>query len=130
MTTDAARSTPADLLFAKDAGVASQRVPVNMFETAEAVVLVAPMPGVSSEDVEVTVELDRVHVHAALRTAAPKEYLLHEWDYGSFDRSIDLPGVHAGPITATLGKGQLAVSIARDGGRVEGTRVVIHPTQV
>jgi HSP20 family molecular chaperone IbpA len=127
---EAARSTHTDLLFAKEAGAASQRVPVNMFETAEAVVVVAPMPGVSAEDIEVAVEPDRVRIHAALRTAAPKEYLLHEWDYGSFDRSVELPGLHTGAITATLGKGQLAVSIGREGDRAPGTRVVIHPTQV
>jgi HSP20 family molecular chaperone IbpA len=117
-----------ELLLGKQAEHEPQRVPVNMFETAEAVVLVAPMPGVSPEDVEIVVEPDRVRLHAGLRSPAPKEYLLHEWDYGSFDRAVDLPSIYRGPITATLGKGQLAVSIGRDGERSTGTRVVIHPT--
>jgi len=128
--TDPSRATQADMLLAKEQDHGSQRVPINMFETPEAVVLVAPMPGVSPDDVEVTVEAERVHLHAGLRTAAPKDYLLHEWDYGSFDRAVDLPGTYRGPITATLGKGQLAVSIAREGERSPGTRVVVHPTSV
>jgi HSP20 family molecular chaperone IbpA len=127
---DTNRAQRDELLLAKDTAQQGQRVPVNMFETAEAVVLVAPMPGVSPEDVEIVVEPDRVRLHAGLRTPAPKDYVLHEWDYGSFDRAVDLPSIYRGQITATLGKGQLAVSIARDGERSTGTRVVIHPTSV
>ena len=126
-TSDETRTRHDDLLLAKDQATTTQRIPINMYETSEAIVLVAPMPGVAADDVEVVVEPDRVHVHAGLRSPAPKEYLLHEWEYGAFDRAVELPRVYRGPISATLGKGQLAVSITREGERSTGTRVVVHP---
>ncbi len=105
----------------------SQSIPVNMYETTDALVIVAPMPGVSAEDVEVSVDGDTVLLRAALRTAAPKTYLLHEWEYGLYERSVDLPGPYRGPISATLGHGQLAVSLKREGSRASDGSP-IHPT--
>src|SRR3954451_2317014 len=44
-----------------------QRVPLNMYETTEALVLVLPLPGVMADDVTIDIEDDRVHVNAAQR---------------------------------------------------------------
>jgi HSP20 family molecular chaperone IbpA len=90
-----------------------QRILVNGYLTSESVVLVAPMPGVQAEDVEIAVDGNVVTMRAALRTDAPKDYFLHEWDYGDYERTIELPQPVGEPITATLGNGQLAVSLAR-----------------
>src|SRR6059058_5619816 len=38
-----------------------QRVPLNMYETTEALVLVLPLPGVMADDVTIDIEDDRVH---------------------------------------------------------------------
>src|SRR5690349_21154345 len=81
----------------------AQRMPVNVNEATDALVLVAPMPAVSAEDVEITRRGDRLRVLAHLRSAAPREYILHEWEYGLYDREIDLPSGFTGPMTATLG---------------------------
>jgi HSP20 family protein len=105
-----------------------QRVPVNMYETEDALVIVAPMPGVTADDVEIVVEADQLTVKAQLRSAAPgKHYVMHEWDYGGYERSVPLPKVFHGEVTASLGNGQLAVSIGREGQRPTGARHVVRP---
>jgi HSP20 family molecular chaperone IbpA len=103
-----------------------QPVPVNMYESRGALVIVAPLPGVMADDVEVGVEPGRVIIRAAMRTAAPKDYLLHEWHYGPYERALDVPEGFGGAATATFGNGQLAVSIAREGERTAGP-IVISP---
>lgn len=69
-------------------GGETQRVPVNVYETDNAVVIVAPLPGVMPEDVSVTVEAGQVTITASMRSPAPKDYLVHEWHYGPFERAV------------------------------------------
>jgi HSP20 family protein len=105
-----------------------QRVPVNVYETDEALVIVAPMPGVTADDVEIVVEADRLTVRAEVRAAAPtKHYVMHEWDYGGYERSVPLPADFHGDVTASLGNGQLAVSVSRTGHPRPGDRHIVHP---
>ncbi|MCB1004410.1 MAG: Hsp20/alpha crystallin family protein [Acidimicrobiales bacterium] len=111
-----------------DAGAGPQHIPLNVYETTDAVVIVAPMPGVRDDDVAVSVDEDGcLQLSARLRTAAPKDYLLHEWDYGAYERSYALPAGFAGPVTASLGNGQLAVRVERLGARPTGEPVVVQP---
>jgi HSP20 family molecular chaperone IbpA len=105
------RPHPQELGMAQE--LVTQRIVVNGYTTAEAIVLVAPMPGVVADDVEIVVEGTSVTLRAALRTDAPKDYFLHEWDYGAYERTIELPEPVGEPVTASLGNGQLAVSLAR-----------------
>lgn len=107
-------------------GVEAQHVPVNMYETEGAVVIVAPLPGVMADDVEVTLEPGRATIRAAMRTAAIKDYVLHEWHYGPYERTVELPDGFGSEGAATLGKGQLALRIAR--GEAPPEPVVIQPT--
>lgn len=118
-------STPAGngtVLDGGDSSAGPQRVPLNVYETTEAVVIVAPMPGIQAEDIGVAVEAGTLRLAARLRTAAPKDYLLHEWDYGAYEREYDLPAGFDGPVSASLGNGQLAVRVERAGDR--GTAAV------
>ncbi len=101
-----------------------QRVPVNMYEADEAVVVVAPLPGVMPDDIEVEVQGRRLSIRAGMRTMAPKNYLLHEWHYGPFERSVDLPGGFGGPAEASFGNGQLAVRVTRGDGGTSDRRTV------
>jgi len=94
-----------------------QRVPVNMYETEGAVVLMLPMPGVMADDVSIDIEDDRVHVNAAQRTPAEKDYISHEWHYGPYERMVTVPEGFGGPASATFGNGQLAIRIERGDGR-------------
>src|SRR4051812_46910537 len=91
-----------------------QMLPLNVYETNDSIVLVAPMPAVQPDDVRVTVESGTVKIAADCRTDAPKDYLLHEWHYGPYERAFELPndfGFHGGD--ASLGNGQLAVRVRR-----------------
>ena len=86
-----------------------QPVPVNVYEASGAVVVVAPLPAVQADDV--TVELDGTHLRfwAHLRSAAPRDYLVHEWDYGGYERLLELPDGYGAGLEATLANGQLAI---------------------
>ena len=92
----------------------TQVLPLNVYETDDAMVLVAPMPAVQPDDVHVTIESGTVRIAADCRTAAPKDYLVHEWHYGPYERSYELPNDFGfGGGDASLGNGQLAVRVRR-----------------
>ncbi len=91
-------------------------VPVNVYEAGEALVVVAPLPGVQAEDVDVSLEGARLRIAAAMRSPAAKEYLVHEWHYGPYERVVDLPDGFGGGGTATFGNGQLAIRLTRGEG--------------
>ena len=105
-----------------DVRATPQPVPVNMFEAEDAIVVVAPLPGVMPDDVEVLLDSGRLTITAALRTRAPKEYLLHEWHYGPYERTVDIPAGFGAGAQASFGNGQLAVRVLR--GESGGPQVV------
>src|SRR4051812_30969285 len=90
-----------------------QSVPVNMYETDGALVIVASLAGMMADDVDVAVDDGAVTIRAAMRSAAPKDYLLHEWQYGPFERRVEVPTGFGGAAEATFANGQLALRIER-----------------
>jgi HSP20 family molecular chaperone IbpA len=98
-----------------------QTVPVNL---DEALVAVAPLPGVMADDIDIAVEQGRLTITAAMRTAAPKDYLRHEWHYGPYEREVEIPEDFGAQVTASFGNGQLAIQLGR--GTPDG-RVVAKP---
>ena len=70
---------------------APQRVPVNVYEAPGALVIIAPMPAVKPGDVTVELRAGKICFSAALRSSGPREYLINEWDYGNYERELDLP---------------------------------------
>src|SRR5437763_13193813 len=66
-------------------------VPVNMYEADQAYVLVAPLPGVMADDVEVRLVNGKLDIYAEMRTPAVKAYLIHEWHYGPYERTVAVP---------------------------------------
>jgi HSP20 family molecular chaperone IbpA len=54
-----------------------------------------------------------VRFWAQLRSAGPREYLVHEWHYGGYERDVELPAGFGGGVEATLTNGQLAIRILR-----------------
>ena len=101
---------------AGEPGGETLRVPVNMYETEQALVVVAPLPGVMPDDINVTVEGSELRITASMRSAAPKEYLVHEWHYGPYERIVELPEGYGGGGTATFGNGQIAIRLTRGSG--------------
>ena len=90
-----------------------QAVPVNVWEATDALVVVAALPAVQSEDVALDLWPGRLRITATLRSAAPRDYLVHEWDYGGYERELDLPDGFGGGVEASLANGQLAVRVLR-----------------
>lgn len=102
-----------------------QDVPVNVYETNQAIVVVAPLPGVMAEDVTVSIDGGAATIKAAMRTAAEKDYLLHEWHYGPYERRVELPEGFGGAAEASFANGQLALRVERGDGGGQG-RVTVH----
>lgn len=103
-----------------------QAVPVNIYETSAALVIVATLPAVSAEDVTIELRPRTLRFWAHLRSAAPRDYLVHEWDYGGYEREIDLPAGYGSDVEASLAKGQLAIRVLRG---EPGQSRTIHPTE-
>jgi len=100
------------------------RVPVNVYEAEEALVVVAPLPGMMHDDITVEVDGGELRIAAVMRSPAAKEYLTHEWHYGPFERTVQLPDGFGGGGTATYGNGQLAIRLMRGAG---GGPVAVKP---
>jgi HSP20 family molecular chaperone IbpA len=110
-----------------EATMKPQSVPVNMYATPEAVVVVAPLPAVQPEDVCVEVRNGNLRFWSHVRSAGTRDYLLHEWEYGGYERELELPDGFGAGVEATLANGQLAVRVLKG---APGTETVsVTPTQ-
>ena len=109
-----------------EAHMEPQPVPVNVYETSSALVVVAAVPAVSAEDVTIELRPGSLRFWAHLRSAAPREYLTHEWEYGGYEREIELPPGYGGGVEASLANGQLAIRVLRG---EPGDETSIHPTE-
>jgi HSP20 family molecular chaperone IbpA len=101
---------------ATEAAMQPQSVPINVYETAGAVVVVAPLPAVTAQDVSIEVrpgDPPTMRFWAHVRSAGPREYLVHEWEYGGYERQIDIPTGYGSGVEATLHSGQLAVRLLK-----------------
>lgn len=90
-----------------------QTVSINMYEAGSALVVLAPMPAVQPDDVTVELRPGELRFWAHVRSAGPRDYLIHEWEYGGFEREVEVPEGYGGEVEATLANGQLAIRIHR-----------------
>jgi HSP20 family molecular chaperone IbpA len=90
-----------------------QSVPVNVYEAPEALIVVAPFPAVTLDDVTIELSPAILRISARLRSSGPREYLLREWEYGGYEREIDLPEGYGSRVEASLTNGQLVVRVLR-----------------
>ena len=102
-----------------------QHVPVNVYETTSSLVVVAPLPAVTVDDVTIELRPGRLRFWAHLRSAAPRDYLVKEWEYGGYEREIDLPDGYGSDVEASLANGQLAIRVLRG---ESSEPVTIQPT--
>lgn len=102
-----------------------QRVPVNAYETPAAFVVVAPLPAVQSDDVTIELREGSLRFYAELRSSGPRDFTIHEWEYGGFERELDVPADFGSGVEATLNNGQLAIRVLR--GKA-GEPLTIHPS--
>lgn len=90
-----------------------QKVPVNVYEATSALVIVAPLPAVTAKDVTIELRRGTLRFWAHLRSAGPREYLVHEWDYGGYEREVDVPAGYGSGVEALLANGQLSIRVLR-----------------
>ncbi|MGI9031777.1 MAG: Hsp20/alpha crystallin family protein [Ilumatobacteraceae bacterium] len=99
-----------------EAVMAPQSVPVNVYETTAALVVVAPMAAVTPEDVRVELHPGDpacVRFWAHVRSSGTREYLIREWEYGGYERQLDLPAGFGSGVEASLKNGQLVIRLLR-----------------
>jgi HSP20 family molecular chaperone IbpA len=101
-----------------------QSVPVNAYQTPGAFVIVVPFPAVTEHDVSIELGEGFVRFSAELRSAAPRDYVIHEWEYGGYERQVDVPPGFGAGVDASLTNGQLVVRVLAGEFTV---RRVIHP---
>jgi len=92
-------------------GPRAQELPINLFETPEELVVIAPMPGAEPEDIALRLEDGTLYFAASERgSEASKKYLVKEWSYGPYARQIKLPTtVDAERANVTYGNGVLTI---------------------
>jgi HSP20 family protein len=93
----------------------AMRLPIDAYSTADEVVIIAPVPGVKPEDVEITIEGDTLTVKGEF--PAPIEnvnYLMQERSYGRFARTVvfNVP-VQADKAEANFTNGVLTISVPK-----------------
>jgi len=102
-----------DATAAAERAMHPQSVPVNAYEAPGALVVIAPFPAVTPEDVTVEARPGILRIVARLRSAAPREYLIREWEYGGYEREIGLPEGYGAGLEAKLANGQLVVRVLK-----------------
>ena len=106
-------------------------VPINLFENDRELMVVAPMPGVAPEDISIDVLDDgRLTVRARMHGEGQERirYLLREWSYGPYERTIELPcAVDAMRANVTYGNGVLSITFPKAGSTSAG-RVLVQRT--
>jgi len=103
-------------------------MPVNLFVTTTSAVLVAPLPGIMAEHVQVVVGDDVLTITAERDVDAEHDWVLHEWSPAGFERTVELPQDVGWPITASMANGQLTITLARRGTRPDDEAITIIPT--
>ena len=118
---------PARLL---SVGGASRTMPLEVYETPDAVVVKALLPGVSPADLQVTAEEDVLILRARTESAqANDEWIWHlrEIGYGEFSRAIRLPkDVDADRAEASFENGVLTLTLPKVA-KPEPRRIEIKP---
>ncbi len=105
---------------AGDGSVARGRLPIDLYETDEALILKARLPGVNPEDVDITINGDNLVVKAELRSDAALDeakdwsWYRHELYHGPVGRSITLPTlVQPDKVEATFRHGELTLVLPK-----------------
>ena len=87
--------------------------------------IVAPVPAVTDRDVTIELKKATLRICAELRSAGPRDYVIHEWEYGGYERELEVPDGYGSGLEASLANGQLVVRVL-SGSSEQDQR--IHPT--
>lgn len=99
---------------------ARAQAPLDVYATNDEVVVLAAIPGVSPDQIEITVEKNTVTLRGEIQNVAKSEeardasWYLHELPRGSFHRSLTLPiEVDSTKAEATFENGMLRLSLPK-----------------
>jgi HSP20 family protein len=90
--------------------------PLNLFETKEAFVVKAEVPGVAEGDVSVSVEEEKLVVRGERKADVPEGYRVHQRERApvAFVRKLPLPArIEANAVSATLADGVLTITLPK-----------------
>jgi len=123
---DWARSVRPPVATRREAGLL--RPTIDVSETDEAFKVIAELPGVEEQDVDVTVSDDRLTIKAEKRKESEEKgehFHRVERSYGTFERSMSLPrGVDTDNVNAQMKNGMLTVTIPKTPSMEEHTRKI------
>ena len=93
--------------------------PVDLYETPSEFVLTAELPGLSREQIDISVEENRINIRGERTGQAPcEQYHRVERGHGRFSRAFSLPEpVDVDAVTADLHDGVLTVNLPKAVGR-------------
>ena len=101
----------------RDNGSAAWLPPVDIFEETDSIRLVAEVPGVSPNDVKISLENNTLTIHGTKQQVAEdsaERVYRYERSYGNFARSFTLPTtVDANGIKASYEHGVLTVTLPK-----------------
>lgn len=92
-------------------------LPIDVYETDNAVVVKAAVPGVKPEDIDITLTGDLLTIKGEFKSEQKEEkrnYLRQERRFGSFSRQVTLPvGVKADQCQANFENGLLTLELPK-----------------
>ncbi|MBC8448692.1 MAG: Hsp20/alpha crystallin family protein [Chloroflexi bacterium] len=91
------------------------RLPLDAYSTEEEIVILASLPGVKPEDVEITIEGDTLNIKGEIpEPPANVDYILRERGFGPFTRTLtfNIP-VQADKAEASFRDGLLTLSVPK-----------------
>jgi HSP20 family protein len=120
LVTDSFVGSPFRSLWSVGNGNAKLPVPLDVYATNEDVVVIAAIPGIRAEDIEISINQGHIVISGSAPNVAQSEegksatWFIHELPYGSFTRSIQLPiEVDAGAADATFENGILRLRLPK-----------------
>ncbi len=88
--------------------------PVDIYETPDGLVVMADLPGVSKEDLDVKVENGVLTIRGTTRSTAPGDAVYREFELANFFRQFELSDkVDQNKITAELQHGVLTLNLPK-----------------
>ena len=91
------------------------RLPLDVYTTADEIVLVASLPGLTPDEVDIAIEGDLLTIRGELRPPLENvAYLFQERPYGAFSRALTLNvPVDAGKAEAVFENGVLTLTLPK-----------------
>jgi len=106
-----------DHVFGSDGGFMNHAwagAPMAMWEDDDHIFIEAELPGVSDQDVDVTVHNGMLFIRGERKPEEGRRYLFNSRSYGRFERVVTLPeAVKADEVQATLTNGVLLIDLPK-----------------